>query len=420
MGLSFSHVNEMLLCSSALDKQILFYDIQANKLVKSLTCEAPLRCLDFMNDGFTVAAGCSNGKVLVYDLRALTSGATPLSTITLDSSVAVCCVKFQHAPPARSNKAKPNVSGKENSAPRSGSTDADPAPAPPQPATFSRKDSLDPAQRVTGVLSPAESQHPGSRRSTLEAGGIFSPAVPQPSSTLGPSTVFSPVVDASKAPTPGLRMSAEDMLLLQKRAEERLASQSPAPRPVRVEKSREELINELERVKKDRQLQGNSDQQTLSPSVGLESELPPPPARRSNQNSGQKEEDMASPYALGTKQLSSEYPATPQVPSFPSASSLLVESRSAVPGTPQPLSSSAQHPNDVTSLIQAAIQQASEQAAETVRAEVGNLHLDMIRQFHIQQSEIRQLREDFGRREVELQVEVRELRAEVARLKHVY
>ena len=40
-GLTFSPVNELLLCSAGLDCRALFYDVQAKKLVKSVTCEAP-------------------------------------------------------------------------------------------------------------------------------------------------------------------------------------------------------------------------------------------------------------------------------------------------------------------------------------------------------------------------------------------
>ena len=40
-GLAFSPVNELLLCSAGLDCRALFYDVQAKKLVKSVTCEAP-------------------------------------------------------------------------------------------------------------------------------------------------------------------------------------------------------------------------------------------------------------------------------------------------------------------------------------------------------------------------------------------
>lgn len=58
-GLAFSPVNELLLCSAGTDKMLLFYDVQSNKLVKSMTCDVPLTSLDFMNDGFTVAAGTS-------------------------------------------------------------------------------------------------------------------------------------------------------------------------------------------------------------------------------------------------------------------------------------------------------------------------------------------------------------------------
>lgn len=81
--MAFSPVNELLLCSAGLDKLLLFYDVQANKLVKTMTCEAPLHSLDFMNDGFTVAAGTSTGKVLVYDLRTLGQGGTPTNSFSV-------------------------------------------------------------------------------------------------------------------------------------------------------------------------------------------------------------------------------------------------------------------------------------------------------------------------------------------------
>jgi WD40 repeat protein len=40
-GVVFSPVNELLLCSAGLDGRVLFYDVQAKKLVKSVTCESP-------------------------------------------------------------------------------------------------------------------------------------------------------------------------------------------------------------------------------------------------------------------------------------------------------------------------------------------------------------------------------------------
>lgn len=76
-GLSFSPMNDMLLCSVGLDKRIVFYDVQGKKSVKVMTAEAPLTSVDFMSDGATLAVGSTRGKIYIYDLR---SGSTPVST----------------------------------------------------------------------------------------------------------------------------------------------------------------------------------------------------------------------------------------------------------------------------------------------------------------------------------------------------
>lgn len=89
--------------------------------------------LDFMNDGFTVAAGTQNGKVLIYDLRALGSGGAPAKSFVAHERSHVSCVTFQHLPP-KSAKGKPKVGGKENAKPTKTSASAS-DPQPPATAT---------------------------------------------------------------------------------------------------------------------------------------------------------------------------------------------------------------------------------------------------------------------------------------------
>lgn len=89
--------------------------------------------LDFMSDGFTVAAGTQNGKVLIYDLRALGSGGAPAKSFNAHLHTHVSCVTFQHAP-AKSAKGKPKVGGKENAKPTAAAINVNEAPslsAPP-------------------------------------------------------------------------------------------------------------------------------------------------------------------------------------------------------------------------------------------------------------------------------------------------
>eukprot|EP00038_Savillea_parva_P026149 m.51789 g.51789 ORF g.51789 m.51789 type:complete len:526 (-) comp7333_c0_seq2:70-1647(-) len=68
-AVGFSPFNHLLLCTAGLDGFLVFYDIEANRIVKEIECPEPLTSMAFMHDGATVAAGTSSGKILVYDLR---------------------------------------------------------------------------------------------------------------------------------------------------------------------------------------------------------------------------------------------------------------------------------------------------------------------------------------------------------------
>ena len=68
-GTAFSPINETLLLSSGLDKRCLGYDVQSRKLAATIKTDEPLTCVDFNQDGITLALGTSRGKILIYDLR---------------------------------------------------------------------------------------------------------------------------------------------------------------------------------------------------------------------------------------------------------------------------------------------------------------------------------------------------------------
>ncbi|KAK2571437.1 Protein NEDD1 [Acropora cervicornis] len=97
-GLSFSPMNDMLLCSVGLDKRIVFYDVQGRKSVKVMTAESPLTSVDFMSDGATLAVGSTRGKIYIYDLR---SGSTPVNT-TVAHKTSVQSLSFQSATKVKS------------------------------------------------------------------------------------------------------------------------------------------------------------------------------------------------------------------------------------------------------------------------------------------------------------------------------
>lgn len=95
---SFSPLNDMLLCSSGLDKRIIFYDVTGKKMVKTINTEGPVTCCEFMHDGCTVAAGTASGKLYLFDLR---QGSTPVKVVTAHKT-SVRSVSFQMIPKEKS------------------------------------------------------------------------------------------------------------------------------------------------------------------------------------------------------------------------------------------------------------------------------------------------------------------------------
>ena len=58
-----------------------------------MTVESPLTSLSFMQDGATLAAGSTRGKIYVFDLR---MGSAPLKTLNAHKS-SVQAIRFQYA-----------------------------------------------------------------------------------------------------------------------------------------------------------------------------------------------------------------------------------------------------------------------------------------------------------------------------------
>ena len=97
-SLAFSAVNQMLLCSGGLDKKMIFYDTMDKKVVKQVTCSAPLTSLSFHNDGYTIAAGTLYGTILLFDLR---NSMDPVKILKGHANNSVNNIEF-----AKGNKAK--------------------------------------------------------------------------------------------------------------------------------------------------------------------------------------------------------------------------------------------------------------------------------------------------------------------------
>ena len=90
-SLSFSPLNDMLLCSTGLDKRIIFYDVCYKKIVKTINTDEALTSCDFLHDGTTVAVGSTSGKIYIFDLR---HGSSPLKIMQAHQS-SIKGVNFQ-------------------------------------------------------------------------------------------------------------------------------------------------------------------------------------------------------------------------------------------------------------------------------------------------------------------------------------
>ncbi|CAG8585328.1 2865_t:CDS:10 [Acaulospora morrowiae] len=91
-GIAFSPFNSHLMCSAGLDNHIVLYDVGKKSTLKTIYTETHLTALGFKTDGVTIVAGTQNGRILVYDLR---STSKPMCTLYGHESFPIKCLHFQ-------------------------------------------------------------------------------------------------------------------------------------------------------------------------------------------------------------------------------------------------------------------------------------------------------------------------------------
>ncbi|CAM9959188.1 unnamed protein product [Lampetra planeri] len=115
-ALAFSPVNDLLFVTAGLDKRIILYDMVSKSILRSVTAESPLTAVEFMPDGSTLALGTSRGKLILYDLRMMSS---PLRSVSAHKT-SVRCLRFHHKHgTAKSSASKSAASSKAVEAPSS-------------------------------------------------------------------------------------------------------------------------------------------------------------------------------------------------------------------------------------------------------------------------------------------------------------
>ncbi|XP_022765088.1 protein NEDD1 isoform X2 [Durio zibethinus] len=101
-GISFSPSNDKIIASVGLDKKLYTYDSGSRRPSAFISHEAPFSSLAFRDDGWTLAAGTSNGRVVFYDIRGKLQPFTVLRAY--NSSEAVSSLCWQRSKPAIVNE----------------------------------------------------------------------------------------------------------------------------------------------------------------------------------------------------------------------------------------------------------------------------------------------------------------------------
>ncbi|XVF75264.1 hypothetical protein PTKIN_Ptkin13bG0173700 [Pterospermum kingtungense] len=101
-GISFSPSNDKIIASVGLDKKLYTFDSGSRRPSAFISYEAPFSSLAFRDDGWTLAAGTSNGRVVFYDIRGKLQPFTVLRAYSSSEAVSSLC--WQRSKPAIVNE----------------------------------------------------------------------------------------------------------------------------------------------------------------------------------------------------------------------------------------------------------------------------------------------------------------------------
>ncbi|XP_015067292.1 protein NEDD1 isoform X2 [Solanum pennellii] len=101
-GISFSPTNDKIVASVGMDKKLYTFDSGSRRPTFCIPYEAPFSSLAFTDDGFTLAAGTSSGRVVFYDVRGKPQPLTVLRAYGNSEAVTSLC--WQRAKPVIVNE----------------------------------------------------------------------------------------------------------------------------------------------------------------------------------------------------------------------------------------------------------------------------------------------------------------------------
>ncbi|XP_077121634.1 protein NEDD1 isoform X2 [Ranitomeya variabilis] len=436
-GICFSPVNDLLLVTIGLDKRIICYDVSSKILLQTVVAESPLTAVDFMPDGATLAVGSSRGKIYLYDLRMLSS---PIKSVSAHKT-SVQCIQFQHSNAHKIGKGSHKssvVSSKKaptkSTAVISGahikdlpSSVTQPAPPPAAETVDSREPEMSiPRSTSLDVIPSKETDYAKSSdlqsidpfgRSSL--GDIFSPVRDDAShlrvmeefaskgNDLDYLAQFSAIPGSRRhavgSNTQGMNSSPLHLIIGSPIKEE------DEPQDIELKNRKPYIVKQDVNDNVNQPYKPTSSEQIVSSS--------PVPISRTPEISERVGKQIPSQIKQGFS-VSSTKPLSPKMPNSVSsevASSLsekiadsLAREKSGAPLTSVQIN-----------FIRNMIEETLDDFREACHRDIINLQVEMIKQFHIQSSEIQMLLERYSVNE-NLVAEIEKLREENKRLKAHY
>ncbi|XP_069620553.1 protein NEDD1 isoform X2 [Ranitomeya imitator] len=436
-GICFSPVNDLLLVTIGLDKRIICYDVSSKILLQTVVAESPLTAVDFMPDGATLAVGSSRGKIYLYDLRMLSS---PIKSVSAHKT-SVQCIQFQHSSAHKIGKGshKSSVVSSRKASTKSTavisgahikdlpSSVTQPAPPPAAETVDSREPEMSiPRSTSLDVIPSKETDYAKSSdlqsidpfgRSSL--GDIFSPVRDDAShlrvmeefaskgNDLDYLAQFSAIPGSRRLPvgsnTQGMNSSPLHLIIGSPIKEE------DEPQDIELKNRKPYILKQDVNDNVKQPYKPTSSEQIVSSSPVPISRTPDISERVGKQNPSQIKQGFS---------VSSTKPLSPKMPNSVSsevASSLsekiadsLAREKSGAPLTSVQIN-----------FIRNMIEETLDDFREACHRDIINLQVEMIKQFHIQSSEIQMLLERYSVNE-SLVAEIEKLREENKRLKAHY
>lgn len=399
-SLVFSPINQKLLVTAGEDGVLLCFDVREAKVVKSFVGNGAITAMDMARDGFSIAAGTAGGELVLRDLRS--EGV--VSTVNGHHPERVACLRFQNSGAggaARRSRDRSGGSGGSSAGRGAGATPANAVRDPVVPSSGSRALARAPAAHSAAAAAPKA-------------------ALPQPQSAVPPSNLapdaggsagagnVAGCASGAKA-TPPLALPASASTLSAAVPSSSSPSRARAPPPSSAAAAAADVLQSVV---------------ALGPAGGLE------PAPRTVRPLGSPASSAATtvPKAL-------EPPASmPRYGEFGSGSgaglgqaadakavaavALAPAPASAAPAAPAPAPTSGAGLFQ-RALLESVVEDSLSEFRADMQRDVQNLHLDMLRQFEIQQNQVTGILEQFTARWSNLVAENEELRKENELLRNI-